>query len=263
MTYDWQQTLEAQPGSRQWFEEIDKRFLESAYYANDRDGNPFGKFLISRDVQGKDVLEIGCGMGTHAGLLAKAGARLTAVDLTSRAVETTSRRFETFGLAGKIQIADAEHLQFPDQSFDMVWSWGVIHHSSSMETCLSEIYRVLRPGGRLLLMVYNRQSIVYYFINGFIRGILMGKLLHQSLQQIYTESSDGFYARVLSKNEMEGMLGRGYSNIETDTVGLKAELVPIPRFFLKEALERMIPDRIASLVLGRWGSMLVVRARKD
>jgi hypothetical protein len=62
MTYDWQGTLELDPGSRGWFEEIDNRFLNSAYYAKSADGAPFGRFLRAEDVAKKDVLEVGCGM---------------------------------------------------------------------------------------------------------------------------------------------------------------------------------------------------------
>ena len=86
MTYDWEKTLDLQPGSREWFNEIDRRFLSSAYFANDSSGLPFGRFLHPEFIEGRDVLEIGCGMGTHASLLARSGARLSAVDLTERAV---------------------------------------------------------------------------------------------------------------------------------------------------------------------------------
>ena len=99
-------------------------------------------------------------MGTHAALLARAGARLTAIDLTETAVEMTRRRFKIFGLAGEIGRADAENLPFRNATFDLVWSWGVIHHSSSMERCILEITRVLRDRGRLFLMVYYRPSLV-------------------------------------------------------------------------------------------------------
>src|SRR4030081_1494334 len=152
MTYDWEETLRLRAGSREWFEEIDRRFLSAAYFAKGRDGNPFGRFLRPELIAGKKVLEVGCGIGTHAALLAKAGANLTAIDLTERAVQMTRRRFEAFGLQGTIERADAERLPFQDASFDVVWSWGVIHHSSRTENCLSEISRVLQPGGRLLLM---------------------------------------------------------------------------------------------------------------
>jgi len=261
MTYDWQGTLELTPGSREWFEEIDRRFLTSAYFAERPDGAPFGRFLRPEVVSDKEVLEVGCGMGTHAALLAQAGARLTCIDLTEQAVERTRRRFEIFNLAGEVRRADAESLPFPDASFDMVWSWGVIHHSSSMEKCLLEITRVLRTGGRLLLMVYYRPSLVYYLHAGFIRGILLGQLLYRSLEQIYTVASDGFYARVSTKKELKRIL-QSYEQISMTVVGLKAELFPIPRTRLKEKMERLTPNRLASAILSQWGSMVVVEAVK-
>lgn len=262
MTYDWQETLAFVPGSREWFEEIDRRFLTSAYYAHGTDGAPFGRFLKPEVVADKAVLEIGCGMGTHAALLARAGACLTAIDITERAIEVTKRRFEIFKLSGQIERADAEELPFPDGAFDMVWSWGVIHHSSSTERCLSEISRVLRGGGRLLLMVYHKQSIVYYVHCGLIRGVLLGQLLYHPLKEIYIAASDGFYARAFRNEELRTILAQNYEHISMSVVGLKAELFPFPRCRLKEKLEDLTPDWLASMILGRWGSMIVVNAIK-
>ena len=262
MTYNWENTLRLPAGSREWYEEIDRRFLSASYFAKGADGQPFGRFMKPAYVAGKDVLEVGCGMGTHASMLARAGARLTAIDLTERAIEVTTRRFDVFGLKGTIQRADAEKLPFADKSFDMVWSWGVIHHSSRFEACLGEIARVLRPGGRLMLMVYYRPSIVYYVNNGLIRGVLMGKLLKKSLQDIYVEAGDGFYARVFNKRELRGHMAGQFRDVDINVIGLKAELYPIPRTAFKEKLESLTPDGLASAVLGRWGSMVVVEAQR-
>jgi ubiquinone/menaquinone biosynthesis C-methylase UbiE len=262
MTYDWQQTLQLAPGSAEWFQEIDRRFLSSSYFAKDKQGHPFGRFLRPEQVAGKDVLEIGCGMGTHASLLAKAGAKLTAVDLTERAVEATRRRFELFHLNGRIERADAEKLPFASDSFDMVWSWGVIHHSNKMEQCLAEIARVLRPAGRLMIMVYYRPSIVYYFNCALVRGIVLGQLRKKTLQQIYEDSTDGFYARVFNRPELRDLLSPYFSDIRLSIVGLKGELFPIPRTHFKEMLERITPDWLASAVLGRWGAMIVAEAMR-
>jgi ubiquinone/menaquinone biosynthesis C-methylase UbiE len=262
MTYDWEGTLRLVPGSREWFEEIDRRFMTSAYYAHGEDGAPFGRFLKSEALSGKAVLEIGCGMGTHAAMLARAGARLTAIDLTERAVATVTRRFEIFQLSGRIQHADSEQLPFADASFDMIWSWGVIHHSSSTERCFTEITRVLKPGGRILVMVYYRPSLVYYLHCGFLRGVIFGQLLYRSLQEIYTAASDGFYARVFTKKELQALLEPHYGQLMMSVVGLKAELLPIPRWRFKEKVEELIPDGLASTILSRWGSMIVVEAVK-
>jgi SAM-dependent methyltransferase len=260
MTYDWENTLRFPAGSPEWFGEIDRRFLSASYFARGKDGQAFGRFMKSEQIAGKEVLEVGCGMGTHAAMLARAGAQLTAIDLTERAVAVTRHRFEVFRLAGNIQRADAEKLPFADRAFDFVWSWGVIHHSSSFERCIGEIARVLRPGGRLMMMVYYRPSIVYYVNNGLIRGILMGQLLRRSLQQIYVETGDGAYARVFNKRELYDHLGSAFDDIKISVVGLKAELFPIPRTRFKEMLERATPEWLASAILGRWGAMVVAEA---
>ena len=262
MTYDWEKTLRIKSGTREWFEEIDRRFLSSAYFARGENQEPFGRFLTRELVEGKEVLEVGCGMGTHAAMLARQGARLTAVDLTERAVAATRQRFALFGLNGKIERADAEQLPFADKSFDVVWSWGVIHHSSRFESCLAEISRVLRPGGRLLLMVYFRPSLVYYLNCALIRGVLLGQFLKKSLHQIYEDSTDGFYARVFTRPELKEILAKKFSDIKLHIVGLKGELFPIPRTHFKEALERTTPDPVAAFVLSRFGSMLVAEATR-
>jgi ubiquinone/menaquinone biosynthesis C-methylase UbiE len=262
MTYDWQETLQLVPGSLSWFAEIDRRFFSSAYFAQTPGAPLFSRFMRPELVLDKSVLEVGCGMGAHAAMLARAGAKLTAIDLTETAVEMTRRRFEVFGLQGRIDRADAETLPFSDSSFDTVWSWGVIHHSSSMEACLAEMTRVLREGGHLLLMVYYRPSLVYYLHCGLIRGILLGQLLRRSLHEIYVQASDGFYARVFNRRELTALLEPSYKNISTRVVGLKAELFPMPRNRCKEKLEQLTPDWLAASILGRWGSMIVVEAVK-
>lgn len=260
MTYDWEQTLNIKPWTREWFAEIDRRFLESAYFARRSDGAPFGRFLKPETLSGKRVLEIGCGMGTHAALIAKAGAHLTAIDLTEFAVNSTQKRFELFGLEGNILRADAEKLPFEKSEFDVVWSWGVIHHSNCMEDCLRQIRRVLRPGGRFAFMVYYRPSLVYYVHCGFIRGILMGRLRNETLQEIYVDSADGFFARVFNRRELRALLDEDYERISIEVLGCKGDLFPIPRTRFKEKLEQLTPDWLAAAILSHWGSMVMIEA---
>jgi hypothetical protein len=111
-----------------------------------------------------------------------------------------------------------------------------------------------------MLMVYYGPSIVYYINNGLMRGVLGGQLLHKSLQEIYVGSSDGFYARVFNRSELRNHLASQFEDISINVVGLKAELFPIPRTHFKEMLERVTPDWLASLILTRWGSMVVTEA---
>jgi SAM-dependent methyltransferase len=107
---------------------------------------------------GKDVLEVGVGLGTDHLQFARAGARARGIDLTPRCVELTSQRLEQEGLASDLSIMDAERLEFPDDSFDAVYSFGVLHHTSSPELAFHEIRRVLRPGGVFIGGLYNKRS---------------------------------------------------------------------------------------------------------
>src|SRR5206468_5371569 len=90
MTYDWEATLSVERGSLAWYDEIDRRFFYSAYYAQPAGAPPFDWFMPEAEIRGKRVLEIGCGMGSHAELLTRRGASLTAVDQTAFAVEATT-----------------------------------------------------------------------------------------------------------------------------------------------------------------------------
>ena len=109
-------------------------------------------------------------------------------------------------------------------------------------------------------MVYYRFSIVYYVHCALIRGVLLGQLFRKSLHQIYLDSTDGFYARVFNRSELDQLLLPAFSEIQLSVVGMKAELFPLPRTRFKEMLERATPDWLASLVLGRFGSMIVAEA---
>lgn len=111
--------------------------------------------------RGLRVLEVGCGLGTDGAQFARAGADYTGVDLTAASVELARRRFELFELRGKFQVADAERLEFADESFDLVYSHGVLHHTPDAASAVREIHRVLRPGGRAVVMLYHRDSYNY------------------------------------------------------------------------------------------------------
>jgi SAM-dependent methyltransferase len=106
-------------------------------------------------------LEVGCGLGTDGAQFASAGADYTGVDLTDAAIDLAQKRFTLFRLQGKFQTADAENLDFADNSFDVVYSHGVLHHTPDTARAIQEIHRVLRPGGRAVVMLYHRDSYNY------------------------------------------------------------------------------------------------------
>src|SRR5262249_44101485 len=129
MTYDWHRENAAQPLTLEWFKNADATFIHAArLFATDK--SPFDRIIPLDEIRGKQVLEIGCGMGLHSEIMVRAGADVTSVDLTNAAIRNTTERFRLKNLSGTILQADAENLPFPNKSFDFVWSWGVIHHSS-------------------------------------------------------------------------------------------------------------------------------------
>ncbi len=139
-------------GTLEWSDEI-----EENRYAREPFIHAFAQFTRWR---GKKVLEVGCGVGTDCLQFARAGADMHAIDLTERGVEITRRRLALNGLSAKVHVGDAEALPFEDNLFDLVYSWGVLHHSPDTEKAVSEAHRVLKPKGRFVIMLYNRRSII-------------------------------------------------------------------------------------------------------
>jgi ubiquinone/menaquinone biosynthesis C-methylase UbiE len=145
---------EEEIGSMAFFEEVERhRYAQEPHIPEVAD---FAAW------KGRAVLEIGCGLGTDLLQFARAGAHVTGVDLTPRAVELTSRRFDVYGVEGRFQVEDAEELSFLDDTFDLVYSNGVLHHTPNTQKAVDEIRRVLKPGGRVIVMLYHKHSYNYW-----------------------------------------------------------------------------------------------------
>jgi SAM-dependent methyltransferase len=137
--------------SREWFEEVERFRYEVEGYIHS-----VAQFTRHH---GKTILEVGVGAGTDHLQWARAGCRCYGVDLTDAAVETTRARLALYGLDSELQRIDAESLPFESGQFDLVYSWGVIHHSARPERIIAEIHRVLKPGGLFIGMMYGRRSV--------------------------------------------------------------------------------------------------------
>jgi len=128
--------------------------------------------------RGKRVLEIGCGNGADGVIFAMHGADYTGVDLTQTALDATQQHFNVLGLQGRFQIENAEQLDFSDRSFDFVYSHGVLHHTPHPDMAFREVYRVLKPGGKAVLMLYHKHSLNYYLrIMGYMRMRVVLRIL--------------------------------------------------------------------------------------
>jgi ubiquinone/menaquinone biosynthesis C-methylase UbiE len=157
-------------GTTEFFDEVDRRFYEwNRPLHGDR---PFSRLFPYERYRDREVLEVGCGMGTMAMNWARAGARVTAVDLNPTAVAQTSTRFELLDLEGAVRQADGRALPFADGAFDYAWSWGVLHHSPELERSLGELMRVVRPGGEFGVMLYNRRSVLHWYVTEYVEGFL-------------------------------------------------------------------------------------------
>jgi SAM-dependent methyltransferase len=196
-----QSDLSAADDRRRYFEEISqKRYGGREWHVPTV--ARFGEFA------GKDVLEIGCGIATDGLEFARRGARYVGVDLTPRAIEHARERFGLFGVPGRFEVTNAEEpLPFPDNSFDHIYSFGVIHHSPTPERIVREMHRVLRPGGTFTVMLYNRSSINYYVEIMFLRKVFRWLLVPRFMPALLSRLT-GFDQWKL-EGHREALVGRG------------------------------------------------------
>lgn len=262
MQYDWKNDIVPDKFSLDYYREIDNRFLGQAAEYLPRSDKPFGYLIPYDRLAMMDCLEIGVGCGTHAALLASSSKSFTGIDLTDHAIECTRRRFECFGLEGSIKCMDAERMEFEDSSFDFIWSWGVIHHSSNTKNVLAEMWRVLRPGGRAVVMVYSRNYWNYYIVHGIGHGIFRGLFFKgYSISDIMQLQTDGALARFYARDEWCQQVMPWFKVEKIEVFGQKSDLLPIPAGKFKQAVLKMIPDgfgRFFTHHLG-WGNFLVAQ----
>lgn len=140
-------------GTREYFDEVEKRkhFIEPHIPA-------FAEF---EKWKGKSVLEIGCGIGTEATNFARHGAKLTVIELSKESLALTKQRFAVYGLEANFILGNAEELDqlLPEgEQFDLVWSFGVIHHSPHPEKILKQCKKLLKSDGEIRMMVYSKIS---------------------------------------------------------------------------------------------------------
>ena len=264
MRYDWKSNITPREFSKEFFQEIDRRFFEDSKEYLPWNELPFDKIVNFDSLRNKDVLEIGVGNGSHAGLLAPRARAFTGIDITNYAVLSTKKRFRIFGLKGNILKADAEALPFKNESFDLVWSWGVIHHSANTRKVLEEIHRVLRPGGKATIMVYHRGWWNYY-MTGFLRGVISGSLFkthsfHKSIQK----HTDGALARYYTPREWKKLVSDLFYIETLSTLGPKSDIILLPNMGLKKFL-RGVFSTVLNIFLTRnfrMGVFLVSQLKK-
>lgn len=244
MRYDWLEEIQYPEFSKEFYEEIDRRFFTDANQYMPIGKIPFDEMIDFESLKDKKVLEIGVGNGSHAQLLATHSKDFTGIDLTDYAIKSAKERMKIFGLDNaKILQMNAEELKFEDNTFDFIWSWGVVHHSANTKQILKEIKRVLKPDGIFKSMVYYRSFWGYYAF-GTISGIFNGHFFRgDSLHEAMQKTTDGAIARFYSESEWEEDLNdAGLKLDDVQIMGMKSTLLPIPRSKFKYKLLGAIPN---------------------
>ncbi len=172
--------------------------------------------------KGKKVLEIGVGLGADHQKWAEAGAILTGVDLTERAIEYTSERFKIFNLNSDLKVSNAEDLPFGDNEFDLVYSWGVIHHSPDTKKAVAEIHRVLKKDGSARIMIYYSKSLIGYML--WLRYGLFKFRPSVSMKEIYSKYLESPGTKAYNLEEARELFAE-FKDVEIDTVLTHGDLL--------------------------------------
>lgn len=255
MTYDWSRAA-ATPETVAWYDEQDQRSeMAHRHFATDR--VPFDRLIPYPDLAGKEVLEIGVGAGLHAELMARAGARLTGIDLTSSAVDLTTTRFRLKELEGTFQQWDAEQNR-PDfrRRFDFVWSWGVIHHSAHTARIVRNVAGWLTAGGTFGGMVYHRDSTP--LVVALARQWALRRNFQYSVDEALWRNTDGFSARFYPADQWRDLLLAFFEAASVSVTGIDSDL-PIPRPIRQYVVSRLSDDEKRRF-LARCGHFVAFRA---
>jgi len=270
---------DAPPGSRRFYELVEQHRYTKEWHIPEAAG--FAK------TGGLRVLEIGCGLGTDGAQFAKAGADYTGIDLTDAAIELAEKRFELFELPGSFRTADAENLDFADNTFDVVYSHGVLHHTPDTAGAIKEVHRVLKPGGKAIVMLYHRDSYNYRVNISVLRragvhllrwrgGVKFVHLvtgeteeaLHEHARRLEEEKSYLSSEEFLSQNTdgAGNPLARVYSREEALNLFKDFSKVELRLYFLNKKwmpiLGMVLPRSIESSLASRWGWHLWIYAQK-
>lgn len=196
--------------SKDFFESVESRRYKSHPWIIDA--------IKSFPLAGKKTLEIGFGMGTDHLALARQGAELYGIDLTQRHHDITKRRFELYNKHTELTLGDAENLPYEDNFFDFIYSFGVVHHTPNTEKVISEIHRVLKPGGRCWITVYHKNSIYFYWTivlwGWYLNGNFLNEGLKSRISRIeYPNNNPNLVIRLYKEKEFASLFNR-FSSIE-------------------------------------------------
>lgn len=213
---------------------------------------------------GRQILEIGVGLGADHQRFVEAGAVTTGVDLTPRAIELTEQRLQVFGLHSRLLVADAEYLPFSDGQFDTVYSWGVIHHSPDTPRVVQEILRVLRSGGNARIMIYSKWSLVGIML--WTRYALLRGRPWTPLSEIYAKHLESPGTKAYTVAEARRLFA-GFDNVRIRTVLTHGDLLSSGAGqrhggAMLSLARRIWPRGLIRTLLPGWGLFMLIEGTK-
>ena len=240
-------------GTREFFVEVERRRYQE-YAPWMPHVMEFGRFGGAR------LLEVGCGMGTDLLQFARGGSLCTGLDITPRSIEISRHRFALYNLPASFVLSDGERLPFVSETFDVVYSNGVLHHTPNTAGAIEDIHRVLREGGTAKVMLYHRNSLNYWIEIVLRRGLLSGGFLRGlSVQDImsrcveYSDHGARPLVKVYSRNEAHELF-KSFSDV-------KVEIVQLTRGELR-LFAPAISDSLFKRLEHRLGWNVIITARK-
>ena len=251
-------------GSPEFFRRLDQELFR--WNAPLHADVPFGRIFPYRRYRGRSVLEVGCGLGAMAALWAEQGARMSAVDLSPRAVALARTRFAQQELEGSFSIANAHDLPFADGAFAYAYSWGVLHHAPQLARSIAELMRVLEPGGEYGVMLYHRQSLLYWYLIQGVEGFLHDEARHLSALALASRYGDGARAEgnphtwPVTRRELQRLMAPYSRQMRVTCFGTELDsLLPL----LLPALGKRLPRWAKKPWARRWGWSLWVSGVKS
>lgn len=232
------------PEEKEFYEEVDTyRYKYDSYITS---------LIDSFARKGRSILEIGCGLGSDSRYIAKKGANIISLDLSPNNVFLATKGMRLFGFNPKGVCADAEHLPFKDNSFDIVYSFGVLHHTPDTQRALNEVNRILKHNGQCIIMLYHKGYAYYALLLCYSWRILFFRYNRVNLMNRYDRTP---LSKLYSKEEIYQLFQQFKDlDLEITTYG-GIQIHPVLKFIYK-ILHK------SKFLMRNFGSYIIIKGRK-
>ena len=209
------------------------------------------KFAQFEKWNGKTVLEIGCGLGIDGIEFAKNGANYTGIDISDKSIELAKTYFDLNNQKGNLLLADDENLPFENDTFDLVYSWGVLYHTPDIRQAIKEIYRLLKSDGRLIIMLYNKYSLVGLQL--YIKYAFLRAELKSNLEELYAFHHESCGTKAFTDKEVQELFYQ-FKEVKINNMITPYDVRIAKNIFLPKIFRLFIPPKL--------GFFKIIRARK-